>query len=280
MAILSKVLLNKITIGVLGLAGTFEGYNLFKPPEDSLGFMRRKVAEQVCSKAVGDLPAKPGVRNVAVAAIQGDETGFVTAQLRDRIGASGKYEVIEQSFFQKLLREFGREEAPVLTLADAVALGRKLGVDAVIFGTIPEYALKEQGATVRLELRMAERESGNAIFAKSYMENLGGGLASPSHWRARMADSSKGRRIFVWVCFALLLPLITAPLIRRIAAEESNAFNLAMLVAYTLVDILIAFALTGFWIPTLWTAGILLLALAASAYYNYRIATVIEELAH
>jgi hypothetical protein len=56
--------------------------------------------------------------------------------------------------------------------------------------------------------------------------------------------------------------------------------NLGLLIGYTLLDMLVAVLLTGFWIPTMWTAGILLLALATSGYYNYRIASFIEQMKH
>jgi hypothetical protein len=127
---------------------------------------------------------------------------------------------------------------------------------------------------------MAERSSGQAIFARSYFESMGGGGLASSYWRARIADSSKGRRIFIWVAFTLLLPLVSLPLIRRLLSEDSNLINLALLLAYTIVDMLFALLLTGFWIPTVWTAIFLILALAGSGYYNYRIANMVDRLSH
>jgi hypothetical protein len=256
----------------------FQAYRLFGPEEDRLGYMRRRLAERVTTSAIADLPRRDVVKTVAVLPLAGDPEGMLTRLLREKLAASGKYELLEESFFRKLLGEFGRTEEPVARLAEAVALARKLGVDAVVFGEVPEFRSSEQETAVKLELRMAERASGEAVFARAYSERMEGSRLSGSHWRARIADSSKGRRIFLWVCFALLLPLVTFPLIRRITAEESNALNFLMLAGYTLVDVLAALALTGFWIPTLWTAGILLLALAASAYYNYRIASLIDRL--
>jgi hypothetical protein len=65
-----------------------------------------------------------------------------------------------------------------------------------------------------------------------------------------------------------------------LTAVDSNLLNLGLLLGYTLLDMLAALLLTGFWIPTVWTMGILLLALAASGYYNYRIASFIERMRH
>ena len=100
---------------------------------------------------------------------------------------------------------------------------RQLGVDAVLFGEIPEFTAQKDSAALRLELRMAERDSGQAVFVRSYSSSRADTL------RARIADSSKGRRIFIWVLFTILLPLVTVPLIRRLIAVDSNLMNLGLL---------------------------------------------------
>jgi len=279
-AFFGRILVKPIILAALGLSMLFEGYRLFGPTEDSLGFMRRKLADRLCSQAAKDLPKKGGGQSLAVLSFAGDGTGYVTRLLRDKIEAVGEYRLLEDSFFRKLLREFGNEDVAVSLLTDAVATARKVGVDLVVFGEIPEFTAGEDRATFKLEVRMAERESGQAIFARSYSDRIGGSTEVNSYWRARLADSSKGRRIFIWVAFTLLLPLASVPLIRCLTAASSNMINLLMLLGYTLVDMLVALLLTGFWIPTLWTAGILLLALGASSYYNYRVASFIEEMGH
>jgi hypothetical protein len=280
MNIASKVFFKPIIYGAVGLTMFFEGYQLFGPAEDSLGFMRRNMAQRVCARAVDEIPRRNGIPSIAVLDLAGDVQGLVTGLLRDRIAATGEFRLMDEPFFRKLLREFGKDGAPITKLADAVATAREIGVDLIIFGEIPEFAVRQEFASLRLELRVAERASGQALFARSYAENIGGNGLASSYWRARIADSSKGRRIFIWVAFALLLPLVSLPLIRRLLAEDSNLINLAVLLAYTIVDMLFALLLTGFWIPTLWTAGILILALAASGYYNYRVAMLVDRLSH
>ncbi len=274
-----RILLKPVALVVLSASMLFEGYHLLAPSGDSLGGIRRDLAEQVCGKAVDELPKMNGVPSLAVLNLAGDDQGLVTEILRARLEASGEFRLMEPGFFRKLLREFGKEEAPVSRLADAVDMARKLGVDLVLFGELPEFKASADRAAIRLELRMAERATGQALFARSYSESVGSGPGRFS-WRARMAGSAKGRRIFIWVAFTLLLPLLTVPLIRRIISVESNLVNLVLLVAYTAVDLALAFFLTGFWIPGIWTAVVLLLALAASALYNYVIASFIEEMSH
>jgi hypothetical protein len=274
-ALVGRTMVKPLIFVAMGLVMLFESYRVFGPMEDSLGFMRRTLAEQVCSEAAEDLPQRQGVSTLAILDLAGDSSdGFVTNTLRQRILTTGKYRLIEESFFRKLMREFGRDSAPISRLTDAVAAARQLGVDAVLFGEIPEFTAQKDAAALKLELRMAERDSGQAVFVRSYSSSRADNM------RARIADSSKGRRIFIWVLFTFLLPLVTVPLIRRLTAVDSNLLNLGLLLGYTLLDMFAAVLLTGFWIPTLWTAGILLLALACSGYYNYRIASFIEQMKH
>jgi hypothetical protein len=274
-ALVGRSMIKPIIFAALGLTMLFESYRVLGPIEDSLGFMRRNLAEQVCGEAAEDLPQRQGLATLAILDLAGDSSdGYISNMLRQRVQATGKYRMIEESFFRKLLREFSKNNAPISRLTDAVAAARQLGVDAVIFGEIPEFTAQKDAAALKLELRMAERDSGQAVFARSYSSSRADTL------RARIADSSKGRRIFVWVLFTVLLPLVTVPLIRRLTAIDSNLMNLGLLLGYTLLDMFVAVLLTGFWIPTLWTAGILLLALGACGYYNYRIASFIEQMKH
>jgi hypothetical protein len=277
---LGRSLIKPVLFLVLGISMLYQGYRLIAPAGDDIGFMRRNLAERVSEKVTSGLPRREGVPSLAVLDLVGDEQGYVTRLLREKIAASGGYRVLEEAFLRKLLREFGGQSLSVTRLEDAVAAARRIGVDLILFGDIPEYGVKETTGSLKLELRMAERATGQAIFAQTFAEEIGGSLVLSSYWRARIADSSKGRRIFIWIVFTLLLPLVTIPLIRRLTFEESNLVNLAMLAGYTVVDMLLALLLTGFWIPTIWTAGILILALATSGYYNYHVASLVERMSH
>jgi hypothetical protein len=277
--LLSRLLLSRVFLAAAGAATLVSAYQLFGPRGEELGFMRRTLTDRVVGSAAADLPRRENVKTVAVLDLPGDANGFITTELRRRVADSGKYELIEDSFFRKLLREFGYNQAPVSGLREAVAAARNLGVDAVVFGEVPEFKSSGDAASLALEIRMAERESGQAVFAKSYRETATGRPTALSYWRARMADSPKGTRILVWVLFATLLPLLLAPVVRWLAGQDSNTINLAMLVGLTLVDLLAAWFLTGFWIPTLWSAAMLVAATAGGGYYNYRVATAIDEMA-
>lgn len=255
----------------------FESYRLLRPAVGDPESVRRQLAAALGARLAAELPRREGIATVAVLEPAGDQGGVVTAALRQAVQAAGTYRLIEEGFLRRMLREFGRDKVPVATLADAVEAARGTGADAVIFGTVAEFAADAHDGRLLLELRMAERDSGRAVFARSYRETVGENYAGLSGWRARMAQSPAGRRILVWAAFTLLLPLLTVPWIRRLTAMESNMVNLGMLIGYTGTDMLFAAFLTGFRISSVWLSALLLVALGAAAYYNYCVASFIAE---
>jgi hypothetical protein len=271
-AFLGRTLLKPIVAGVLAVAALFEGYFLMQPTGASIEMMRRRAAERTCKEVAADLPKRAGVPSLAVLNLAGDPSGVVTQMLREEVAAGAEYRVLEEPFFRKLLRELGKDNVPVSRLSDAVALARGIGVDLVLFGEVSPAP--EGIPQLKLEMRMAERQSGQAVFVRSY----GNPPAGKSSWRSRLEYSSKGRRIFIWVVFTLLLPIATIPLLRRVVALDSNLLNLALLLTYTALDVVAAHLLTGAAGITVWSSIILLAALVAGLCYNYGIASLIDDL--
>jgi hypothetical protein len=260
------------------LAGVaFQGYRMTRPAKADMESLRRQLVEAVCSRAAADLPRRESVSTLAVLELAGDPSGVVSAELKKSIRAAGTHRLLDDAFLGRLLREFAGDGVPVATLAEAVGAARRIGVDAVVFGNVPEFSVGADSGALTVELRMAERETGQAVFARSYRETAGEIYGGMSGWRARMAQKPAGSRILVWAAFTLLLPLVSAPLVLRLTAMESNIINLGMLLGYTAADVAFAAFLTGFRIASLWVSALLLLALAAGAFYNYRIASFIEE---
>ena len=274
-AYFGRTLIKPVVIAGLVIIILVEAYVLFlRPTEDSLASARQDLAERACTQVAADLPKRSGASTIAVLNIAGDANGTVTGLLRQRLQKSGDYRMLDGSFLVKLLREFGKENAPVSRLADAVSTAREIGVDLVVFGEVADFTVDDSTSRLKLEMRMADRQSGQAVFARSYSFGTPEGASS---WRTRLANSPKSRRIFMWVVFTLLLPVLCIPLIRRWTARDSNLVNLALLLGLTIVDMFVALFLTGFGISTAWTIVVLFLALGGSCYYNYRITSFIQD---
>lgn len=251
---------------------------LIGPDDEPLGFARRNVAARTAAVVALEIPGRDGITTLAVLPLRNDPNEVVTRRLKEAIADRGRYEIIEESLFRRLIAQLRKTPIPPLTAADAVSAARQIGADAVLFGEVTRFSGQQGEAMLAIDVRMAERQSGHAVWVKHYEEQLSGAPTTADYWRARLADSNKPQRVVIWVCLVLLLPLVTAPLIRRVTAEESNALNLVMLVSYTAVGVVAAWALTGFWVPSWWTALALLLAMGSAAVYNYKVTSVIDEL--
>ncbi len=274
----AELAFRRLVVLAIAAAALFEGYLLLRPDGDELGFLRRTLSDRVCADIVTDLPRQESIRSLAVLPLAGDADEFLTAKLRAAIRASGRFELIDESFFRKILQELGLRAAPVASFDAALAAAQKAGVDFALFGEVVRFETTENQAALRLNVRLADRASRQAVFARTYERTAGGGALSSAYWRAHVADSSKGRRILLWVLVVLLLPILTVPIIHRVTEQESNAWNLMMLVTYTALDVGFAFALTGFWVPGALTALVLVAALGVSASYNYLAASLVEDL--
>ncbi len=273
-AFFGRILVKPVVIIGLTALLIVESYYLLFPGEAKIPAARRQLADRVCTRVVADLPRREGSPSVAVLDLAGDPNGLVTALLREKIQAADSYRVLERQLFDKMLGEFGRQGAPVSRLTDAVSTARQIGVDLVVFGEVSDFFVDTGRSSLRLEARMAERQSGQAVFARSYYEGSSGG------WFSRLPDRSLLRRVLIWILLTILLPVVSIPLIRRLIAMDSNITNLLMLLGYTALDMLFAFLLAGFGFPGVWGIVLLVLALAASAFYNYSIASLIEEIEH
>jgi hypothetical protein len=276
-AFFGRILIKPIVLICLTILMVVEAYYLIAPAKDPLPAARSKLAERVCSKAVLELPKRTDSPSVAVLNIAGDANGAVTRLLREKVSTAGSYRVLEDRFLGKLMKEFRKENAPISNLSDAVATARQLGVDFVLFGEIADFSVNENGSNMTLDMRMAERQSGQAVFARSFSE---GSPSLTSSWRLSITERPWARKVFIWLLFTLLLPLASIPLIKRLIAIDSNMLNLAMLAGYTIADMLIACLLTGFSFEGITTIALLILALAGSAVYNYSVAAFVEQMEH
>lgn len=272
------VLARPLAVALLVGVTVIQAWWLIGPDDEPLGFARRNVAARTAAVVALEIPGRDGITTLAILPLRNDPNEVVTRRLKESIAARGRYEIIEESLFRRLLAQLRKTPVPPFTVAEAVSVARQIGADAVLFGEVTRFSGQQGEAMLAIDVRLAERESGQAVWVKHYEEQLSGAPTTVDYWRARLADANKPQRVVIWVCLVLLLPLVTAPLVRRVTAEESNALNLGMLVAYTAVGAAAAWALTGFWVPSWWTAFALLLAMGSAAVYNYKVASVIDEL--
>lgn len=272
------LLARPVVASALGLAVLFQGYWLFGPEDEQIGFAGRTLAARTATAVASDLPDRNGVVTLAVLPFRNDENEAFGRRIRDAIANHGRYVLVEESFVQRVLREVRGQPLSASTLEEAGGAARRIGADAVLFGDVIGFSADRGDARIAVDLRMVERESAEAVFGRRYEDRIERSPARLTYWRARLADSSKIQRVALWILVSLLLPLAAAPLIRRVVEEESNVRNALLVLGLTGVNGLLAWGLTGFWLASGWSVLVLFLALVAGAVYNYQVATVIDEL--
>ena len=272
------LLARPVVASAVGLAVLVQAYALLGPEDEQFGFAGRTLAGRTAATVVADLPDRQGVATLAVLPLRNDPDGVLARRIREEVTNRGRYVLVEESFVQRVLREVRGQPLAPSTLEDAVRAARRIGADAVLFGDVGRFSTEQGDARIGLDLRMVERDSGQAVFGRRYEDRIEPSPVRLAYWRARLADSSKIQRVALWILLALLLPLAAARLIRRVLEEESNTRNALLVLALTAVNGLLAWGLTGFWLPTGWSVLVVLLAVVTGAMYNYKVATVIDEL--
>ncbi|NQT65292.1 MAG: hypothetical protein HQ554_03835 [FCB group bacterium] len=84
---------------------------------------------------------------------------FIAEELITRIFTSGKFEVVERNLLQKVLEEQQLGMTGYIDQETAISLGRILGVDAIITGSITDL-----GSNVKINARLISTETGS-VFA-------------------------------------------------------------------------------------------------------------------
>jgi len=268
-----------LMLGGLVVAG-WQGWELMRPKAWAPNDLQRSAVDQVCWQAAKAIPAGlPGIEKIAVLRLGGRDTdGFVTAKLADCLHRTGRYDVLQESFVAKLMKELGIDDKPVSTFDEAAKAGKKMGVSGVVFGEVPEFSADEAAASIRLNLRVANVEKGVSAFAESFAAKEPPAATSVAGVRRSIRTSSVVKRLLIWLAFAALLPVVLIPIIKHFLEQESNAVNFALLVGLTLADLALAYVLVGLavfeWVPALLLLG----SVVAGGAYNYWLCSTIERL--
>jgi len=280
LSLIRKILFSKwMLLAALGVAG-WQGWTLLRPKPWAPDELQQAVADRVCWDAAEAIPPElPGVTKIAVVRLGGhDANGFVSEALAKCIQRKGRYEVLHETFVGNLMRELGIDTKPVTTLDEAVKAGKKMGVSGVVFGEVAEFTRDKVSSAIRLDLRLAKVDTGEAVFAESFAAReppVAASVAGVSH---AIRASSAIKRILIWLAAAAIMPLLLIPPIKHFLEQESNALNFALLAGLTLFDLALAFVLIGLvlfqWLPAL----LLVASAVGGGVYNYWLLSTIEKL--
>ena len=263
-------------VGTLLLAGyiAWLGWENLGTPKPEIGSPRKELAEKAISNIVEDIRASRGnIRRVALLQFGNDSAGHFTDMLRGSIEQTGVLDLRDRTLAEKARKALNAERQSYPSAEEAVARGRELGTQGVLFGTVHAFESYSSGATIDVEVNLADVATGHSVLSKRYsLENsLGSSVA------ASVQESTRRfpwfQRLLAWLLLVLLLPVFTLGFIRAMIRKGSNRANVFVLSIYTLADVLLAWLLVGAVLNSWWTVLPFILAVAAAFAYNVRIMT-------
>lgn len=113
-----------------------------------------------------------------------------------------KYQLIERSQMEQVLDEKALGMQGVISSSEAIQIGKLLGVEGVILGTVPEYGLRAQGEyqlpSVGINVRMISVNDGSIVWSAS--NSAVGGANDPlSAFSAQLVQSSIAQLKEEWI---------------------------------------------------------------------------------
>lgn len=241
---------------------------------ESPTYLRDLVLGGIAERLNEALPRPKDWLKVALLPCRGDEKGVVAATVARRLEATGSWRVLDREWQAELLAEYKGNPGYVPTDADdALRVARKLGVDAVIFGTV-EALRDDAGAaecSVKLDAYRTDPVARTASLTAE--ERIGKSIFSFSYYRACLGRTSGFFRGFVWCLWLLTLPFMTYPLTRDVFLRRSNVANAGLLVVFVALAAAGALLLSGFHAG--WT---LLGAVVVAAVYDFVVLDRLEEI--
>ena len=88
---------------------------------------------------------------------------------------------------------------------------------------------------------------------------------------------SVGAKLLIWFLFVVFLPVLTVFFIKRVLDMESNFANFMLLAAFTVLDMALAWILTGLRMPGFWRGLLIVLSGIAAGFYNTHACALIKK---
>jgi len=248
---------------------------IFGPRSKKVDTLRRVLADRVLDEAIRDIERRyirhQVRKKLAVLDFVGDGGDTIADLLRNRLRRKGMLVEHRKSAWKKALEKVGisgSTDSP----DKAAKLAKELGAEAAVFGRVDEFSRDRSRGAVRLEVALAEAESGNETMRHSYA------ALWPAGTLDHVENLGAGWRLLIWLGVAVLLPISVYPVARVALERESNALTFLLLAGMTILDVAAALFLLGFSVRTVWVAVLVVGAFAAAGTYNYLVLNSYEKM--
>ena len=244
------------------------------PRRPEIGPVRRELADKVIANIAEDIRASRGnVRHAAILHFSNDPSDYFTNTLRSAIDQSGVLDLRDRTVMEKARSAMNLKHPSYPATDAAVAEGRDLGVESVLYGVIHTFESYPGGAKIDVEVYLTDVSTGKPVWTKRYTPES----SAAASVTAAIQETAKSfpwfQRLLGWLIAVLLLPVFTISFIRTMIRKGSNKTNAFVLCVYTLADALLAWLLVGAALSSWFPVVVFIIAVAAALAYNIRIMT-------
>jgi len=248
---------------------------IFGPRSRKVDTLRRVLADRVLDEVIRDIERRyirhQVRKKLAVLDFGGKGGDTIADLLRRRLRRKGMLVEHRKSAWKEALEKVGisgSTDSP----DKAAKLAKELGAEAAVFGRVEEFSRDAARGAVRVEVALAEAESGNEAMRRSYA------ALWPAGTLDRVENLGAGWRLLIWLGVAVLLPISIYPVARAALERESNVLTFLLLAGMTILDVAAALFLLGFSVRTVWVAVLVVAAFAAAGTYNYLVLNSYEKM--
>jgi hypothetical protein len=273
-------------------------------PEPRMDELLQKMSVDLVQRAVSDMRGKlpPEFDRAVLLHFQGHRhANEIERLVRDEINLTQVLRLRSFDDFEEQVKE--EKKGTLSSWADKLKgmvsdVAGKEAYEKVFGADMPHKELKEmeihglmggtvamaEGARARdmeiLSLTLWVRKSldGKMIFEETYEEKVEKSLFEIRYFRHVMDELGAGWKLLIWLGFTLLFPLLTYFVPAKLLPLDSNKVNMALLLGYTVLNLVLVLGLMGFQLSG-FSVVIILLSVGLSGFYNYGILTEIQDFA-
>lgn len=229
------------------------------------------------SAATIELPDSSPPLRIAVFSPAGEESGAVDRALRARFDGRADWKVLDREIQEEALNEYGDVPRRPKTEAEALAAGKRLGVEAAFWADVRQFRQSDEKVEVDFAWGIVKVPGGEKVATGSAARAMDKGFFALDRYRAKVDHTSALFRIFFWVVSLLVLPAALAPVNELVLGLRSNAAAAGLLAGYAALDFVLMLLLNGFRLMSVfWGIGALV-ALAAGALYTLAVLNAMHE---
>ncbi len=229
------------------------------------------------SAATIELPDSSPPLRIAIFSPAGEESGAVDNAVRARFTDRADWKVLDREIQEDALNEYGDVPRRPKTEAEALAAGKRLGVEAAFWADVRQYKESAEKVEVDFTWGIVKVPGGEKVASDSASRAMDKGFFALDRYRAKIDHTSALFRVFFWILALLALPAALAPLNEIVLGLRSNAAAAVLLSGYAALDFTLMLLLNGFRLMSVfWGIGALV-ALAAGALYTLAVLNAMHE---